>query len=133
MTGVADNERSPSHLNVLMIDESDPTEDSSPKRFQISLGTLLLWLAITGLVVNNVVLSRRVANIDRARDAQKRELDALRPMPPGEVARQFEKHTTRGPITVSVRDVQPLACSTRDEHAVGVDVARLQSNDFRAT
>ena len=71
-----------------------------PKRqFRFLFGTMPLWFAIIGLVAWNLVTTRQLSQL-------KRETDANRPLPPTEVARQFQENTTRGPISVIVKDVR---------------------------
>ena len=66
---------------------------------RFSLGTLLLWIAIFALTANTIVMNRELSRM-------KQEVAAQQPLPAQEVARQFEKSTTLGPITTSVRDVR---------------------------
>ena len=63
------------------------------------MGTLLLWVAILAVAINTALLNRQIYLL-------KHEVAAQQPLTPKEVARQFEKSTTLGPISTSVRDVR---------------------------
>jgi hypothetical protein len=92
--------------SALMDPIPDSTRSSSSKRFRISLATLLLWFALVGLLVSNLLLSHRLSVVEHEWQSRKQELETIRPLPLAEVARQFEARTTRGPISVSVKDVR---------------------------
>lgn len=69
------------------------------RRFRFSIGMLLLWIAIAALTANTIITNRRLTQVTQ-------EMAAVQPLPPNEVAKQFEKSTTLGPITTSVKDVR---------------------------
>lgn len=81
--------------------ESSPPDTPTPprRRFQFSIESILLWTAIACLAISNVMLSRKLERITR-------DVQSSRPLSPNEVAEQFEKRTTLGPITTNVEDVR---------------------------
>ncbi|WP_442511297.1 hypothetical protein SH528x_002967 [Novipirellula sp. SH528] len=79
--------------------ETNTSQTPVPRRFRFSIGTLLLWIAIGALTMNTIIMSRQVTQL-------KQELTSQQPLSPKEVARQFEKSTTLGPITTTVKDVR---------------------------
>jgi hypothetical protein len=85
-----------------MRDETNTSQTPGPRRFRFSVGTLLLWIAIVALTANTIVVNRRVTQLKQ----EKTELASPQPLSPKEVARQFEKSTTLGPITTTVKDVR---------------------------
>lgn len=87
-----------------MSDTANVPQANVPRRFRFSIGTLLLWMAVVALTANTVITNRRVAQL-------KQELESQRPLPPREVARQFEENTTLGPIATSVKDVRYSSAS----------------------
>jgi len=89
-----------------MRNTSDKSQKDKHRGFRFTIGTTLLWLAIAGLVANTIVINWRITMLQREIDDQQRELNTHRPLPPQEVASQFEKRTTLGPITTSVKDVR---------------------------
>jgi hypothetical protein len=82
-----------------MSDIANESPIQSPRRFRFSIGTLLLWIAIAALTANTIITNRKLARLNM-------ELSSYQPLPPKEVARQFAKSTTHGPITTSVTDVR---------------------------
>lgn len=74
-------------------------EPDSRWRFQFSIATLLMLMAIVALSIALGLTYGRLARVER-------QLDALQPMSPEEVARQFEKNTTLGMIKTKVGDVR---------------------------
>ena len=82
-----------------MADDSTSHEPLQRRRLQFSIGSMFLWAAIMCLTISNVMTRRELVQV-------RRELDAQRPLTANEVARQFEERTTRGPISVTVRDVR---------------------------
>lgn len=82
-----------------MSDITNPRPNGSTGRFQFSVRSALLWVAIGCLAITNVLTRRELS-------AVKRELDANRPLSVKEVARQFEQNATLGPISVKVRDIR---------------------------
>lgn len=90
-----------------MIEKSAVSQPFEKRRFPCSLGSILLWVAIVGLAIINVMTYRELEGI-------RHELHALRetsmesnwPLPAEEVARQFKARTTLGPISTLVRDVR---------------------------
>ncbi len=82
-----------------MTEQSPAPAKPSSRRFQFSLGAMLLWVAIVCLAISNAMTLREIFEL-------KRELTAQRPLPAQEVARQFRENTTLGPISVSVGDVR---------------------------
>lgn len=93
-----------------MSDTANTSQTQSPRRFRFSIGTLLLWLTIVALTANTIVTNRQLAQLKIITNLQiaqlNKELSSHQPLPPKEVARQFEKSTTRGTITTSVKDVR---------------------------
>jgi len=67
--------------------------------YRLSFGTILLWAAIVCITVTIIMLKLELSQI-------KRSLISQVPMSVQEVAQQFIKHTTLGPITVTVKDVR---------------------------
>ena len=112
-----------------MSDTADTSTAKPPRRFRFSIGTLLLLTAIVGLTANAIVTSRRIAMLKQQLESQERELSALSPLPPEEVARQFEKNTTLGPISVSVKDVR----YSPDSDSYKVDFSWTDSNKTSQT
>ncbi|KAA5546996.1 hypothetical protein FYK55_00835 [Roseiconus nitratireducens] len=90
----------------MMSDDGESSRKTQPRGFRWSIGTALLWVAIAGLVANSIMMHRRTTLLQQKIDHQQREMSALRPLPPEEVASQFERSTTLGPITTSVKDVR---------------------------
>lgn len=82
-----------------MSDEIHTAQTSSPRRFRFSIGTLLLWIAIGAVTMNSIIMRRQVAQLEQ-------ELASQQPLAPKDVAHQFEKSTTLGPITTTVKDVR---------------------------
>ena len=82
-----------------MSETANSSQTPVPRKFRFSIGTLLLWIAIVALTANTIIMNRRVTQL-------KQELASQQPLPPKDVARQFEKSTTLGPITTSVKDVR---------------------------
>ena len=82
-----------------MNDETNTLPTPVPRRFRFSIGTLLLWIAIGALGINTIIMNRHVTQL-------KQELTSQQPLAPKEVARQFEKRTTLGTITTTVKDVR---------------------------
>ena len=93
-----------------MSDTANTSQTQSPRRFRFSIGTLLLWVAIVALTANTIITNRQMAQLKiitlLEMSQLKKELSSYHPLPPNEVARQFEKSTTRGTITTSVKDVR---------------------------
>lgn len=87
------------HRSTHMTEEAATSQPLAKRRFQFSIGSMLLWTAIVCLAVVNVMTHRELAQ-------PKRELDIQRPLSAEEVARQFQKRTTLGPISVAVKDVR---------------------------
>jgi hypothetical protein len=67
--------------------------------YRISFGTILLWVAVVCITVTIIVIKIELSQI-------KRSLISQVPMPVKEVAQQFKKQTTLGPVTVTVKDVR---------------------------
>ena len=82
-----------------MNEETTTSQTRELRRFRFSVGTLLVWIAIGALTINTVVMNRRVTQLTQ-------ELASQQPLPPKEVARQFEERTTLGTITTTVKDVR---------------------------
>lgn len=82
-----------------MTDEANTSQTPAPRRFQFSIGTLLLWIAIGALAANTVIMNRQITRL-------KQGLASQQPLSPKEVARQFEQSTTLGTITTTVKDVR---------------------------
>lgn len=76
------------------------------RRFRFSIGTFLLWIAIGALSMNKIITNRHVTQLEQEVTQLKQDLASQQPLPPKEVARQFEKRTTRGTITTTVKDVR---------------------------
>jgi hypothetical protein len=82
-----------------MSDETPKSEQPGVWRIRYSIATLLLLMATIGLAISLGLTYRKLARTER-------ELDAMRPLPEQEVARQFEKNTTLGPVRTTVKDVR---------------------------
>jgi hypothetical protein len=82
-------------MNLLDPAPSQPAE----RKFQFSLGTLLLLVAIICLGITNAMTYREMTQL-------RGNLITKSPLPVQEVARQFKESTTLGPIKVSVKDVR---------------------------
>ena len=82
-----------------MSDETPKSEQPAVWRIRYSIATLLLLMAAIGLAIALTLTYRKLARTER-------ELDAMRPLPEQEVARQFEKKTTLGPVRTTVTDVR---------------------------
>jgi hypothetical protein len=81
-----------------MPDESH--DDPMPRRrLQFSLGSLMLLTAVVGLSIALVMMYMRLSRVER-------ELGALQPLSPDEVARQFETNTMPGTVKSTVKDVR---------------------------
>jgi hypothetical protein len=83
-----------------MTDEM-PDDVPRPRRFQFSLGSMLLLTAVVGLSISLVLVYSKLVHTERA-------LNALQPISAEEVARQFERNTTigGGRISTNVTDVR---------------------------
>ncbi len=82
-----------------MSEQVKPLQSQSGHRLRISLTSVFCLLLIAVLVITNLVTGWRLLRIQR-------ELSAYRPLPPKEVARQFEENTTLGRISTKVVDVR---------------------------
>lgn len=82
-----------------MNEPAEPDPNRFARRFQFSIGSMLLWMAVVCLAVTNMWTQWELSTV-------KRELASQQPLPAEEVARQFQQKTTLGPITVKVRDVR---------------------------
>lgn len=89
-----------------MDDTANPTPNRSTRRFQFSIGAVLLWVVIVGLVASNVMVVRELASLKEELAKHQQELASYRPLPPEDVARQFEKKTTFGPLATTATDVR---------------------------
>lgn len=89
-----------------MNDTANPTPNRSTRRFQFSIGAVLLWVVIVGLVASNVIVVGELASLKEELAKHQQELASYRPLSPEDVARQFEKRTTFGPIATTVNDVR---------------------------
>ncbi|MCA9102750.1 MAG: hypothetical protein KDA63_16440 [Planctomycetales bacterium] len=79
----------------------------SPTRWlQFKLGNLLLLVTIVGLVLALIATNLRLVHVQRELSHRDAELATLRPLPVEDVAAQFEKQTTLGTITTTVKDVR---------------------------
>ena len=67
--------------------------------YRLSFGTILLWVAIVCITVTIIMMKRELSQI-------KQNLNSQGPLSVQEVAQQFQKRTTLGPITVTVKDVR---------------------------
>ena len=106
-----------------MSDTADTSQTDQPRRFRFTIATALLWMAIAGLAANTIVMNRRITMMQQELDTQQYELRAHRPLPPREVASQFEESTTLGPIATSVKDVR----YSRDTDSYQVEFAWVDS------
>lgn len=77
----------------------EESKSMTKPRFRFSIGTLLLWVAVCGLILNTVSMNRKLSQLSQ-------EVASQRPLPTIEVARQFEESTTLGPISTTVKDVR---------------------------
>src|SRR5215212_6929499 len=82
-----------------MFDNTLSSDQRSPRRFRFSVASLLLFMAVLGLAIMLGLTNRKLHRVEQ-------ELGAMQPMSPQEVARQFEQHTTLGPIKTKVEDVR---------------------------
>jgi len=67
--------------------------------YRLSFGTILLWVAIVCITIAIIMMKRDLSQI-------KQNLNSQVPLSVQEVAQQFQKRTTLGPITVTVKDVR---------------------------
>jgi hypothetical protein len=80
--------------------ESETTQElKKPRRFQFSILSLLLLMAVVGLSFSLVSVYSRLREVER-------QLTAMQPMTAGQVAERFEANTTIGPVTTKVLDVR---------------------------
>jgi HAMP domain-containing protein len=82
-----------------MRENTPSSEPRTTGRFRFSLASLLLFMAVLGLAIMLGLTYRKLHRVEQ-------ELSAMQPISPQEVARQFEQHTTLGPITTKVDDVR---------------------------
>lgn len=75
-------------------------------RLQFSLGSILTWTAILCLAVGVVMINRQLANLRQEVAVLSQDTESSRPLSVTEVADQFEKLATLGPIKTTVRDVR---------------------------
>ena len=81
-------------------------QSSRPRLFRFSLGNLLLLVLVVCLATALLVTHRRLVQLERSFTETQRELRALQPLSAEDVAIQFEKSTTGGPIATTVEDVR---------------------------
>ena len=84
----------------------DSSGQPSRKPLQLSIGSLLIWTAIVGLVVTNVMMYREVQQLSRQIATRARAETQHWPLSADEVAQQFQNRTTLGPLSVTVTDVR---------------------------
>lgn len=82
-----------------MSEIDNDSQTPASRNFRFSIGTLLLWFVILALTLNAIMMNRQISRLTK-------EVAAQQPLSPKEVARQFEKRATLGPVSTTVRDVR---------------------------
>ena len=77
------------------------------RRFSFSFGSIILGIAIVGLAITNVMTYRELSQIKQALQTHgPMSAEPRWPLSAQEVARQFEKSTTLGPVSTTVKEVR---------------------------
>lgn len=100
-----------------MPDDTLPPTQPGFGRIRFSLGNLLLLVTVVALAISLVMTYRKLDRMERA-------FDAMQPMSPQQVARQFERQTTLGKVRTTVNDVR----YSQKEDAYKVSFSWLDSN-----
>ena len=86
--------------------EEDGRSQPSRRPLQFLIGSLLMWTAVIGLVLINLMMYREVRQLAR-QVAEQSRVDSQRwPISAEEVAQQFQRGAALGPLSARVDDVR---------------------------